>query len=129
MTPAQIAEARKLASEWKPQGAVAPQTPPPATTPSTTVAAQQPAAGDTQALNLLRQSANKGDADAQYKLGLRYAHGDGVLQDDVQADMWFSLAASGGKALGAIYRDGLERQMKSEQIVEAKKRAAEWKPT
>ena len=31
---------------------------------------------------------------AQFNLGVRYSNGRGVPQDDVQAHMWFNLAAS-----------------------------------
>ncbi|HIE87808.1 MAG TPA: sel1 repeat family protein, partial [Gammaproteobacteria bacterium] len=37
--------------------------------------------------------ANQGDADAQYLLGLMYANGRGVPQDDKEAVRWYRLAA------------------------------------
>ena len=129
MTPDQITEAKKLASEWKPTGTVVAGPPPPAASSSATTAAQQPSANDTPALSLLRKSADKGDADAQYRLGLMYAHGPDVPRDDVQADMWFNLAAGGGNDLAAKSRDRIEARMTPEQIAEAKKLAVEWKPT
>ncbi len=39
-------------------------------------------------------AAEQGVADAQYLVALMYSLGRGVLQDDVLAHMWFSLAAS-----------------------------------
>ncbi len=40
--------------------------------------------------------AEQGDAEAQLKLGLRYAEGDGVIQNDKEAARWFVLAARQG---------------------------------
>ena len=37
-----------------------------------------------------RQSADQGDAKAQFNLGLMYVNGRGVPQDDAQALAWFS---------------------------------------
>ena len=47
-----------------------------------------------------------GDADAQLKLGLRYAEGDGVIQNHKEATKWFALAAKQGKT-EAQYHYGL----------------------
>jgi hypothetical protein len=45
------------------------------------------------ALEEWRISANQGDASAQYNLGLMYANGQGVSQDDTEAAQWFRRAA------------------------------------
>jgi hypothetical protein len=50
--------------------------------------------------------AAQGDAQAQLQLGLRYAEGDGVIQNDKEAARWFGLAANQGLA-EAQYRYGL----------------------
>jgi hypothetical protein len=47
----------------------------------------------TQALNEWRPLAEQGDDAAQFNLGLMYAHGLGVKQDDAQAVMWFRKVA------------------------------------
>lgn len=47
-----------------------------------------------------------GDPDAQLRLGLRYAEGDGVIQNDKQAAKWFEQAAQQGKT-DAQYHYGL----------------------
>ena len=52
-----------------------------------------------------------GDASAQYDLGLRYATGEGVPQDDSEAVTWYRLAAEQGHALaqatlGHMYATG-----------------------
>ncbi len=46
----------------------------------------------------LRARAEAGDAAAQVNLGLMYANGDGVPQDDVEAVRWYRLAADQGNA-------------------------------
>ncbi|MHB0973042.1 MAG: tetratricopeptide repeat protein [Thiobacillus sp.] len=50
--------------------------------------------------------AEQGDAHAQLQLGLRYAEGDGVIQNDKEAAKWFALAAQRGLT-EAQYRYGL----------------------
>jgi hypothetical protein len=46
----------------------------------------------------LRQLAQQGDAESQFALGARYATGDEVKQDYVEAARWFALAADRGNA-------------------------------
>jgi TPR repeat protein len=61
--------------------------------------------------NLLSQ-AGQGDADAQLSLGEKYAKGEGVAKDPVEAARWFRRAAEvGGNAiaqnsLGEMYARG-----------------------
>jgi localization factor PodJL len=59
----------------------------------------------------LRTAAANGDAKAQYTVGYRYAQGEGVARDAVQAAAWFTLAAKAGLApaqyrLGVLYERG-----------------------
>ena len=42
---------------------------------------------------------NRGDADAQYKLGLMYSNGEGISQDNKEATKWFQLAVEQGNTL------------------------------
>ena len=54
----------------------------------------------------------KGDAKAQYNLGLMYYNGQGVLQDYKEAVKWYRKSAEQGYAkaqhnLGVMYEDGL----------------------
>ena len=63
------------------------------------------------AVQLYQESAENGDSDAQYKLGLLYLTGNGALQDFAEAAKWLKLAAERGYALaqyelGLIYRTG-----------------------
>jgi hypothetical protein len=54
-------------------------------------------AGDfVRALSELTPLAEQGNADAQYKLGLMYRNGRGVLQDGAKAVRWYRLWASYG---------------------------------
>src|SRR5664280_345044 len=59
----------------------------------------------------IRIKAEQGDAEAQNNLGMMYANGKGVVQDDKQAAFWFRKAAEQGYAeaqliLGLMYNEG-----------------------
>jgi uncharacterized protein len=59
----------------------------------------------------IRIKAEQGDAEAQNNLGMMYANGKGVVQDDKQAAFWFRKAAEQGEAmaqfnLGRMYFNG-----------------------
>lgn len=88
-----------------------------------------------EAAKWYRMAAEQGDPQAQYNLGLSYAKGEGVSQDNVSAHMWFNVAASrfaasdaAGRGLAISNRDVVAREMTSEEIAEAQKRARDWKP-
>ncbi|MBN1365307.1 MAG: SEL1-like repeat protein [Syntrophaceae bacterium] len=72
--------------------------------------------------------ADQGNADAQYMLGYMYASGKGVLQDYIEAHMWFNLAAAQGKDRAVEARDKIAEVMAPQQIAEAQRLAREWKP-
>lgn len=62
-------------------------------------------------MNELRKSAEQGDAEAQYRLGLAYSMGYGVEKNDVEAVKWFLKSAEQGNAqaqniLGVCYAIG-----------------------
>ena len=62
-------------------------------------------------LDVLRALAEQGDAQVQFNLGLMYAAGRGVPQDDAEAVRWYRLAAEQGNAdaqynLGFMYELG-----------------------
>ncbi len=46
----------------------------------------------------IKEKAARGDAQAQYHLGLMYAKGEGVKQDFSQAKLWWEKAAAQGFA-------------------------------
>jgi uncharacterized protein len=82
-----------------------------------------------------RLAADQGHAAAQISVGTMYSQGKSVEQDLVQAYMWLSLAAdkSGASAedkqSATMARDKIAAQMTAEQVAEAGRLAAVWKPT
>ena len=69
------------------------------------------AQAQTPEIDALRARAEQGDAEAQNNLGLRYANGEGVPQDDAEAVRCWRLAAEQGNAsaqsnLGLMYATG-----------------------
>lgn len=72
-------------------------------------------------------AAEQGDTDAQNNLGVLYAKGEGVTQDDVLAHMWFALSVPSVKNTARENREKLAKQMTPQQIAEAQKLATECK--
>lgn len=74
----------------------------------------------------------RGDPAAQLAMGRAFANGDGVLQDYVQAYVWFNLATSkfsGAQfAASAAERNEVSSKMTAGQIAQAQKLARDWKP-
>ncbi len=69
-------------------------------------------------------AAHRGNASAQYQLGLMYFNGgDGVPQDYVSAHMWFNLSAAQIGELAVTYRRWAELYMMPEQIARAEEMA------
>lgn len=63
------------------------------------------------ALKEFKKSAEQGNANAQFNLGLMYSEGRGVPKDDSQAFVWYTKAAEQGDAsaqynLGVMYHEG-----------------------
>jgi hypothetical protein len=59
-----------------------------------------------EAVKWLRKAAEQNDAEAQYNLGVCYAHGEGVAKDLVEAVKWYRKAAEQNFA-GAQYNLGV----------------------
>ena len=57
-----------------------------------------PVQAQTPKIDALRARAEEGVASAQNDLGVRYANGDGVPEDDAEAVRWYRLAADQGLA-------------------------------
>ena len=76
-----------------------------------------------------RKAAEQNHPAAKLYLGVLYAEARGVSRDDVQAHMWFSLAAAQGQQKALMLLRILEQRMTPIQIVEAQKLARGWKPT
>ena len=87
-----------------------------------------------EAARWFRKAAEQGDAEAQYNLGFMYETGRGGRKDLVQAYMWFDLAGRSAETTPAHqgyaiqYRDSIASKMTPDQIANAKKLAADWKP-
>lgn len=92
---------------------------------------------DEMAVDYFHMAANQKSAAAAIWLGSAYETGSGVKKDLVMAYMWTLIAnkhadlrqspADFASGLGAIL-DNLKYNMTPEQVAEAEKRAAEWKP-
>ena len=85
-----------------------------------------------QALVWYRRAAEQGDIGAQVALGFAYTQGIGVVQDYIEADKWFHIAASRAKSADeladiASHHNKLALVMTSSQIAEAQKLAREWR--
>ena len=85
---------------------------------------QRPQAGG----DAVRLAAERGDAMAQYTLGLRYSKGQGVPQDYIQAHLWLNLAAAQGVQEAVNSRDLLTERMTPVQIAQAQEMARNWTP-
>jgi TPR repeat protein len=75
------------------------------------VLVERSAAGDADPVTTLRREAELGNADSQFSLAWRYANGEGVPKNYVEAAKWYRKAANQGHAvaqnnLGALYEDG-----------------------
>lgn len=64
--------------------------------------------------------------DSLFALGMRYANGQGVDVDYVEAHKWFNLAAQLGSSEARALRAEIARDMTREQIAEAQRQAREW---
>ena len=77
-------------------------------------------------LEEVRALAEQEDVITQYNLGVMYANGEGVPEDDVLAYMWFNVAAAQGYEGAQGNKDLLEERMTREQIAEAQRLSREW---
>lgn len=79
-----------------------------------------------RALELYRSAADAGDPFSQLQLGLRYASGDGVEQDYVEAHKWVNLSAADGNAEAIKSRALFAKLMTPEQVSAAQRAARDW---
>ena len=73
----------------------------------------------------IKQLAHEGNPHAQYALGLMYAEGRGIEQDEVKAYYWLSLAIEQGDHDAITLRQIVQQSMSLEQISCAEQRVAE----
>jgi len=81
-----------------------------------------------EAARYFNSAAEQKLAVSEYNLGHMYQYGQGVQQDLVSALMWFTLAAAKGDAEAKKRVEIVGMSMDPPQILEAKRRAAEWAP-
>jgi TPR repeat protein len=72
------------------------------------------------------KAAAVGNVKAQSRLGMMYALGEGVRVNDVEAHMWFIIAAQHGATVERRRRDIMAKRLYDFEIVKAKKRAEDW---
>jgi TPR repeat protein len=72
------------------------------------------------------EAAAEGNAAAQSRLGMMYAIGEGVRVNDVEAYMWFIIAAEHGGDTERRRRDIMAKRMYDFEITKGKKMAADW---
>jgi hypothetical protein len=82
-----------------------------------------------ESMKWYRRAAEQGVAAAQHNLAELYANGEGVPKNDAEAYFWWNLAAAQGHEKAKTNRDIIEKDMTREQIAEAQRRSAAWKPT
>jgi TPR repeat protein len=79
------------------------------------------------AVKWYRKAAKNGSAAGQAALGEAYRLGQGVEQDDVNAYMWYTLAAEQGSRAAADAREIVAAQMNPKDIARAQDKARDWK--
>jgi cell division septation protein DedD len=77
-----------------------------------------------EGINLLKQAAEAGEPEAQLRLGVLYAKGEGVPQSDTEAYKWLSLAARGAtpgvsRIMAETNQSIVSQRMTPEQRAEA----------
>ena len=101
------------------------------TTPQLTAATrEQTSAQESGEVGRLRQAAARGDANAQFALGVRYASGKGVERDEAEGARWIRRAADQGHVtaqfnLGLMYADGNGVPQDSAQAIVWLRKAAD----
>ena len=83
-----------------------------------------PESDPAEAAKWYRLAAGQGHAIAQNNLGLIYANGTGVPQDDVLAYAWLNLAGEQGNELASGNKDKLRTRMTANQIARAQELSA-----
>jgi S1-C subfamily serine protease len=74
----------------------------------------------------MRDRALRGDAHTQYMLARRYAAGDGVGADPVEAYFWYNIAARGGITAAASKRDAIGVTLSASEFISVQTRVRRW---
>ena len=78
-----------------------------------------------EAVKWYRKAAEQGHVHAQNNLGVRYANGEGVPEDDVTAYAWFSVTATSGNWFGRDSRDRIKGDLTPSQLEKGQAMAKE----
>ncbi|HXJ01900.1 MAG TPA: hypothetical protein VNH44_11790 [Micropepsaceae bacterium] len=81
-----------------------------------------------EAAHWFTQAAEHGLADSQFDLAVLYERGTGVTQSLPDAYKWYAVAAAQGDKEAAARADVLKKSLKPEELAQATKAAAEFKP-
>jgi hypothetical protein len=76
-----------------------------------------------------QSAADRGDPQAQLRLGDLYEKGLGVPQHFIRAHLYYNLAGVAGLEAARVARDTLGERMSPEMVAEAQALAAEWRPS
>jgi TPR repeat protein len=81
---------------------------------------------------MVSHGADRGVAEAQFRLGLLYSDGHGVAPDLVAAHMWLNLSAARlppGEARNTVWKlEAIGAKLSAAQIAEAHNAARDWTP-
>jgi TPR repeat protein len=77
-----------------------------------------------QAYQWFSRAASKGHPRAQYNLGVMYAQGDGMVQNLVEAYIWFNLASAQHMEGAAQARDMVAASLTSDALMKAQDRSS-----
>jgi hypothetical protein len=75
------------------------------------------------------QAARQGFAPAQLELGMLYENGEVVPKDDLQAFLWFSLAAAKGEQKAVSCLQNLKAGMNPQRQAAGQELVKQWRPT
>lgn len=78
-----------------------------------------------KAYQIWKPLAEKGNADAQYYMGVMFANGQGVKLNNIVAYAWYSVAAE-EQEMAEENRDDIEVKLSVAQLEQAKKLAKEY---
>jgi TPR repeat protein len=78
-----------------------------------------------KAYKIWKPLAEKGNADAQYYMGVMFANGQGVKLNNIVAYAWYSVAAE-EQEMAEENRDDIEVKLSVAQLEQAKKLAKEY---
>jgi len=83
---------------------------------------------EARAAKYLQAAADQGIGDGQCYLGKLYAEGTGLAKNNILAYQWMLLASKNGAEQCLQFLKPLEAAMKSNEVEEARRRAAAWSP-